>query len=169
MDKMDKLHSIGSYKKHLMTRVEYDEFMRGISADKCTFCEWQKYQVVLKEFDYWVWIANLAPYWKFHTMIISKRHFEKYSDMSFMEAGELVKVIDYGEKKMLDAKLVRDDGTLIEKVVYFWRYRFNRFDAISGTIRPSHFHLHLCGDKDHLWDSTLDTGANKWDYSILEG
>lgn len=153
--------------KKLLTRTEYDSFMKALPENKCTFCEWEKYQVILKEFENWVWIANLSPYWKFHTMIVSKRHFEKYSDMTFKEAGELVKVIDYGEKKILDAKLVRDDGTLIEKVVYFWRYRFNRFDPISGTIRPSHFHLHLCADKDHLWDGVLDQNATEWDYKVL--
>lgn len=153
--------------KHLMTRPEYDEFMKTLSADKCTFCEWEKYQVILKEFENWVWIANLAPYWKYHTMIMPKRHFEKYSDMTFLEAGELVKVIDYGEKRILDAKFERDDGSLVEKVVYFWRYRFNRFDSISGTVRPSHFHLHLCADKDHRWDSTLDDNAIDWDIERL--
>jgi diadenosine tetraphosphate (Ap4A) HIT family hydrolase len=153
----------------LLSRPEYDKFMQDLPDGKCTFCEWETYQIVLKEFDQWLWIANIAPYWKYHTMIMPKRHFEKYSDMTFMEAGELVKVIDYGEKKILDAKLLRDDGSLIEKVVYFWRHRFNRYDPISGTIRPSHFHLHLSPDKDRLWDSILDQSANSWDVNILKG
>lgn len=154
--------------KKLLTRPEYDQFMREIPENKCTFCEWAKYQVVLKEFEHWVWICNIAPYWKYHTMIIPKRHFEKYSDMTPAEAGELVKVLDYGEKKIIDSNLLRSDGTLIEKVVYFWRFRFNRFDPISGTVRPAHFHIHLCGDKDHLWDRVLDSDATEWDFNCLK-
>lgn len=144
-----------------MDRKTYDSWFKEIPKDVCTFCQWEKYQVVLKEFEHWVWIANIAPYWKWHTMIISKRHFEKYSDMTFLEAGELTTVIDYGEKKIIDNKLTREDGSLIEKVVYFWRYRFNKFDRVSGTIRPDHFHVHLCCDRDHLWDPIVDENACK--------
>jgi len=152
----------------LLSRLEYDRWYKKLPANVCTFCNLDKYQLILKEFEHWVWIANLAPYWKYHTMIVSKRHFEKYSDMTFVEAGELVSVIDYGEKKMLEAKLTRDDGGLIEKVVYFWRFRLNRFDRISGTVRPAHFHLHLTPDKDHLWDKVIDKDAHKWDINILK-
>ena len=147
--------------KKLLTRKQYDNWFKEIPENVCTFCDWEKYQIVLKEFEHWVWIANIAPYWKWHTMIISKRHFERYADMTFLEAAELTEVIGYGEKKMLDAKLVRNDGSLVEKIVYFWRYRFNRFDPISGTIRPAHFHIHLTPDKDHLWDPIIDKDAYK--------
>jgi diadenosine tetraphosphate (Ap4A) HIT family hydrolase len=152
----------------LMTRKEYDTWYKTIPENACTFCDWQKYQIVLKEFEHWVWIANIAPYWKWHTMIIPKRHFEKYSDMTFMEAGELVSVIDYGEKKLLSSNLLRSDGSKVEKVVYFWRFRFNRFDEKSGTIRPAHFHIHLCPDKDHLWDPIIDEDAHLIDLEKLK-
>ena len=101
-------------------------------------------------------------------MILSKRHFEKFSDMTFKEAGELPSVIDYGEKKILESKLKRADGTLVEKVVYFWRYRFNRFDQISGTVRPAHFHVHLCPDKEHLWDPILELDAYRTSLEVLK-
>lgn len=152
----------------LMTRKDYDKWVASVPLKVCTFCEWKKYQVVLKEFENWVWIANIAPYWRYHTMILSKRHFLRFSDMSFKEAGELTQVIDYGEKKILDAKLKRKDGTLIEKVVYFWRFRLNAYDPISGTTRNGHFHLHLAPDKDHLWDPIVDPTACKIDMSILK-
>lgn len=152
---------------NLMSREQYDVWMKALVPNECTFCDITK-QIVLKEFNYWYWIANIAPYWKYHTMIIPKRHFEKYSDMTMQEAGELVTVIDYGEKKIIDAHLTRDDGSLIEKVVYFWRYRMNRFDKVSGTVRPSHFHIHLCPDKDHLWDPIIADNAHEWDVEVLK-
>lgn len=151
----------------LMSRPDYDKWVKTLSDSHCTFCDWKNYQVVLKEFEHWVWIYNLAPYWYWHTMIISKRHFSRFSDMTFKEVGELPSVIDYGEKKMLESKLKRPDGSLIEKVVYFWRFRFNRFDPISGTVRPDHFHIHLTGDKDRLWDPVVDPNAYKCDYKVL--
>ena len=150
----------------MMNRKDYDLWLRELHPHVCTFCDPTK-QIVIKEFDYWIWIANIAPYWKYHTMIVPKRHFEKFSDMTFLEAGELIKVIDYGEKKMIDAKLKRDDGTLIEKVVYFWRFRLDRFDPLSGTVRPSHFHCHLCFDKDRLWDPIIDENAKDWDPDVF--
>jgi len=152
----------------LLTREEYDIWFKDIPENACTFCDWKKYQIVLKEFEHWIWIANIAPYWKWHTMIIPKRHFEKYADMTFMEAGELVSVIDYGEKKLLESNLKRSDGSKVEKVVYFWRFRFNRFDPVSGTVRPAHFHMHLTPDKDHLWDKILDKDAHTVNFNILK-
>lgn len=147
--------------KHLMNREEYDKWFEKLPKDICTFCQWEKYQIILREFDRWVWIANIAPYWRWHTMIISKRHFVRYSDMTFKEAGELPFVFDYAEKKILDSELKRKDGSLIEKVVYFWRFRANRFDPVSGTVRPDHFHIHLSPDKDHLWDPIVEKSANE--------
>jgi diadenosine tetraphosphate (Ap4A) HIT family hydrolase len=141
----------------LLTREEYDKgFIPNIPPNVCTFCDWQKYQIVLKEFHYWVWIANLSPYWSWHTMIVPKRHFVEFHEMTFREAGEMVEVVSYATKKMLDAELKREDGSGVKKIVYFWRFRADRFDPISGTVRPDHFHLHIVPDKDHLWDPILD-------------
>jgi len=159
---------VANKKIKLLSRPDYEKWLKKLQPNECTFCKWKEYQIVLKEFEHWVWIANIAPYWNWHTMILSKRHFEKYGDMTFKEAGELTSVIDYGEKKILESKLKREDGTLIEKVVYFWRYRFNRFDPISGTVRMAHFHLHLCGDRDHLWDRVVNPEAHKCDISKLK-
>lgn len=147
----------------LMSRPEYDKWMAKLPAGTCTFCNWKEYQIILKEFENWVWIANLAPYWYWHTMIMSKRHFVKFTDMSMRENAELPTILDYIEKKFVDAKLVRSDGVDVEKFVFFWRFRLNRFDPISKTVRPDHFHLHIAPDKDHLWDSTLDLKAHTCD------
>lgn len=155
--------------KKLLTRAQYDKWMAKLPKNMCTFCEWKEHQMVLKEFEHWVWIANLAPYWYWHTMIMSKRHFVEFDEMSFKEAGELPEVLAYTKKKFIDAKLKRSDGKKVEKFVYFWRLRLNRYDPISKTIRPDHFHVHLAPDKDHLWDSTLDKDAYKVDMNKLKG
>lgn len=149
--------------KKLLTRKQYDKYFKKIPDNVCTFCQWEKHQIILKEFEHWLWIANLAPYWRWHTMLIPKRHFVEYHEMTFLEAGELTTAILYANKRMLDAKLEREDGTLVEKIVHFWRYRANRFDPQSGTVRPNHFHLHITPDKDHLWDPILDESPTEVD------
>lgn len=150
-----------------MTRKQYDKWLSKIPQGTCTFCTWEENQIILKEFENWVWIACIAPYWRWHTMIISKRHFVEFHEMTFREAGELVEAISYATKTMLDAKLTREDGVEIKKVVYFWRFRADRFDPISKTVRPDHFHLHLTPDKDHLWDPILDKHPEKVDVKKL--
>lgn len=143
----------------LLSRKQYDKWLRKLPEGICTFCDFKKYQIILKEFDYWVWIANLAPYWYWHTMIVPKRHFVEFDEMTFRESGELPEVLAHTKAKFLQSKVTRNDGVRVEKFVYFWRLRINRFDPISGTTRPNHFHLHLAPDKDHLWDEILDNDA----------
>jgi len=148
----------------LLSREEYDKkFIPNIPKDVCTFCEWDKYQLVLKEFDHWVWIANIAPYWRWHTMVIPKRHFVEFDEQSYKENGELLDVLAHVKRKMIDAKLQRSDGSEVKKIVHFWRFRADRYDPISGTVRPDHFHLHITPDKDHLWDPILDADAHTCD------
>ena len=77
----------------MLSREEYEKWYKKIPANECTFCNWQKYQIVLKEFDNWIWIACNAPYWRYHTMILPKRHFVKYSDMSFSVSRNLTEGI----------------------------------------------------------------------------
>lgn len=153
---------------HLLTRKQYDEqFVPSIPKGVCTFCKWKEYQKVIKEFEQWIWISNLAPYWRWHTMIFPKRHFEEFDEQTYKENAELLDVLSHVKRRMLDANLERGDGTKVKKIVHFWRYRADRFDPISGTIRPSHFHMHITPDKDHLWDAVLDKDAYKFDFAEL--
>ena len=109
----------------LLSRKEYDEWIKSIPRDACTFCKYGEYQMILHEFDHWIWVANIAPYWYWHTMIVPKRHFVEFDEMTFKESSELPTVLAYTKKKFIDAKLNRKDGDLVEKFVYFWRFRIN--------------------------------------------
>jgi diadenosine tetraphosphate (Ap4A) HIT family hydrolase len=163
-DNPKKLEKIQTPPTRLLTREEYDKiFIPSIPKNVCTFCHWEKYQIILKEFQHWVWIANLAPYWWWHTMVISKRHFVEFDEQTYKENAELLDVLSHVKRKMLDAKLKRADGSDVKKIIHFWRFRANRFDPISGTVRPDHFHIHIVPDKDHLWDPILDEDAHKCD------
>lgn len=149
-----------------MSRAEYDLWTKNIPKEKCMFCD-QNEQFILKEGYEWLWVANIAPYWYYHTMLIPKRHFVEYWDMTNDEAIELKQLSKYVINRYRQAKLLRSDNTEIKKYVFFWRLRDDRFDPISGNIRPDHFHLHIAPDKDHLWDPTLDENAYKVDIRKL--
>ena len=152
----------------LFTRHEYDtEFLPSIPKGTCSFCEWWRYQSVIKEFKHWLWIQNRAPYWYFHTMFIPKRHFVQESEMTLHEMADLVQAKDYAFEQVskLTFPAGKNKGKLVEKFVYFHRYRVNSFDAVSGTTRPDHFHDHFTPDIDHRWDTTLDDDA--YQYPII--
>lgn len=148
-------------KHKLLSREEYDIWLRDIHD--CPFCAWQENQIVLKEFEHWVWIASRAPVWNWHTMIIPKRHFVEFTDQTFKEAAEMIPVISYAQKKMLEAKLIRPDGSLVEMLSFQWRFRANSFDPVAKVVKPNHFHLNIAPDKDHLYDPIRDKEAYQKD------
>jgi diadenosine tetraphosphate (Ap4A) HIT family hydrolase len=151
-------------KNALLTRSEYEGWLEWLKENSIDpFKDWRNHQAILKEGQYWLWVANKAPYWRFHTLFVPKRYFKEWGDMTVQEMAELMLMLKNAINKMRTAKLERADGTLIEKYVFFWRLRDNTFDPISGNDRPTHFHLHLAPDRDHLWDSTLEEDAHKVD------
>lgn len=154
---------VATLKTRLLSRIEYDEWLKILPKNTCTFCEYKKYQIILDEDDNWVWIANIAPYWRWHTMFVPKRHFVEFSEMTPEELGDLMKIYKRAIAKFRFKHLKRKDGSPIKKYVLFWRMRDDLLDKISGNIRPNHFHLHFTPDKDHLWDPTLDGDAHLFD------
>lgn len=154
-------------KPKLLTRAEYELFLQSIPENVCTFCEWKTYQIVLKEGYKWVWIANLSPYWNWHTMLIPKRHFTEFTEMTEFELSEMGEMLKLAMVKYRGAGLKRADGSEVKKYVYFFRKRDDRFDPISGNIRPDHFHIHIAPDKDHLWDTCLDKEPYNCDINKL--
>ncbi len=152
----------------LLSRPQYDKWLKKLPKDYCTFCHYDEFQIILHEGYEWVWIANIAPYWYYHTMLIPKRHFTEFGDMTNSEAIEFKQILSLAMKRYRSQKLYRPDKTLIEKYVYFWRKRDNLVDKISGTTRPDHFHIHISPDQDHLWDRVVDKDACKVNIDTLK-
>lgn len=147
--------------KKLMNRNNYDKWVETLPKDICTFCEWREYQIPLKEFDDWVWIANISPYWHWHTMLFPKRHFVKLEEMNVEEMGEMLRALKYAENKYKNAKLRLSNGDMIRSFVYFWRFR--NADTVDGETKLEHFHLHFAPQIEHSWDPTLEKDAYKCD------
>lgn len=86
--------------------------------------------------------------------------------MTIQEMAELVQIKEFAFDTMMNQKLFfpngKQKGRPVEKFVFFHRFRVNKFDAVSGTMRPSHYHDHFSPDIDHRWDSTLDKDAFKY-------
>lgn len=148
-------------KKLLSRGREYNTWKSKLPKGVCTFCEWRKYQIPLKEFDNWVWVANIAPYWHWHTMLVSKRHLVEFGEINIEEMGELVKALKYVQNKYNKAHLKDKNGKSIENFVYFWRFRKQL--VIDGEIKCLHFHLHFAPQIEHSWDPTLEKDAHLCD------
>jgi diadenosine tetraphosphate (Ap4A) HIT family hydrolase len=146
--------------KKLMSRKDYDRWIKTLPKDVCPFCQWQEYQIVLFEGYEWIWIANIAPYWKNHTLLVPKRHFTEYEEMTNSEAIEF--------KQLMDRAVKKYKSLGFKRFVHFWRKRLDNIDPKTGKLKVSHFHVHLCNDFDGLWDPILDTEARKWDIDMLK-
>lgn len=152
----------------LLSREEYETWLKSMPKDYCAFCDWPKNQIVLREGRNWVWIANIAPYWRYHTMLITKRHIKEMTEMSLSEMGELAEMYNHIINKFRKCQLKRTDGSEVKKYVFFWRLRDDLYDPVSGNLRPDHFHIHLAPDKDHLWDPVIEKDAHQIDIELLK-
>lgn len=77
-----------------MPRGEYAEWVRFIPAGTCLFCE-QKYQRVIRPFEYWYWTESIAPYAAFQTLLVTKRHILLAEEMTDEEWHELRECVQY--------------------------------------------------------------------------
>jgi diadenosine tetraphosphate (Ap4A) HIT family hydrolase len=153
-----KIREVAPVRK-LFSRREYNDWLRTLPKEYCAFCDWKSHQILLHEGRYWLWIMNLAPYWRYHTLLIPKRHVREFSELDVPEVGELVEVYSHAVSRFRRARLSRSDDSIVEKFVFFWRLRDNPMDFASGNQRPDHFHIHFVPDRDQLFDPVLDDDA----------
>ncbi len=74
--------------KKLISRTEYIDFIKTNTNSTCQFCD-IKYQILLKEYKAFYWLVSISPYFKYHTILVPKRHFENYGEMNEIEMNEL--------------------------------------------------------------------------------
>lgn len=158
--------SINKYKNRLLTRKEYYQCLKDIEslpAEYCTFCEDQK-SLTIKEFQYWNLLFCKAPYWKYHLLLVPKRHFKEFSDMNNHEQDEFNKVLRYTLTSLQSANLRYNDGQPVEMFLFFWRIRDRNYDPVGKVRKTDHFHLHIVPEKEHMWEPILDKEA--WDIDM---
>jgi diadenosine tetraphosphate (Ap4A) HIT family hydrolase len=156
-----------NYGLELLSREDYEKWIADMPPATCPFCKWKKYQYVLYEGKHWIWIACRAPYWKYHTMFVPKRHFEEMNELTVVEMGELMDIYSIAVEKFRTLKLDLVHRE-ISKFMFFWRLRDDPFEARNKSIRMVHFHMHLTPDREGLLDPILQKEACDWDPAKLE-
>lgn len=150
----------------LMSRDEYDKWLSGLPGNTCTFCEWSKYQIVLKTTSHWTWILNRAPYWPYHTMLVPKRHVVQIHELSVVETGELFSIYSQAVSVLKKHEAMIPEKLRTGKYLFFWRYRDTQRE-VSDQRKVDHFHLHVAPDRERLFDPLLDEDAHHVNYIKL--
>jgi galactose-1-phosphate uridylyltransferase len=145
-------------KEKLLTRDEYFSWLKKFPPQYCPFCV-QQNNIVIKEGLLWDIVLNKSPYWRYHFLVIPRRHFIDFSDMSPEEFDEFQEMYKYTLKTLKKAKLTHLDGSPINKFLFFWRLRQDVFDPLMNVDKPDHFHFHIVPEVEHLWDPILDNQA----------
>lgn len=150
-----------------MSRNDYYSWLKDKPDNVCPFCEYEKYQLILSEGIYWVWIACKSPYWGYHSMLIPKRHVNAIDELKTKEREELFTLQGKILRIYLSAELFWPDGTAINNYMAFWRQRKANFDPLIGADKLSHFHLHFVPEKEHSWDDIMNPDAHLIDLEPL--
>jgi diadenosine tetraphosphate (Ap4A) HIT family hydrolase len=152
----------------LLTRDEYYKLLRGTPPNVCLFCRWHDKQIVLAESKYWVWMANLAPYWKFHTMFIPKRHIEDIDLVNEEEFIDLKGIKSIAVEQYKKAKIISPSNTEADLFLYFWKVRNDGFDSANKVTKSTHLHIHMVPDNDNSWIPILDPSAIEYEIELLK-
>jgi diadenosine tetraphosphate (Ap4A) HIT family hydrolase len=141
----------------LLTRDEYYNWLLTIPSKTCAFCKMENH-IYIKRPKYWSLIFNIAPYWKYHLLLIPKRHVVSLSDLSSAEIKDMVRFQEIVQNNLLQLKSL-DNRKPTTRVLFFWRYREDRLDPIYGVVKPDHLHLHAVPEQEHMWDDIVDQDA----------
>jgi diadenosine tetraphosphate (Ap4A) HIT family hydrolase len=152
--------------KRLLSRQEYEKHVQGLPKGVCPLCD-IKSQISLGESSHWYWIANMSPYWKWHTMLIPKRHEQ---DMDNLTKEELEDYFIFHKKiitHLHDLGLIHDDGKKIDQFITMTRTRFPEVLNGSTYYKPDHLHVHVVPDREGVSRFVLDDSAPKVDIVTL--
>lgn len=135
----------------LLDRKTYLAQQAKDKSGKCSFCNLKK-QIVIKDFGNWVWVMNIAPYQKFHTLLIPKEHREKFWDLNRDEYHDLSWVYNIVIKQYI--KALPDQKRSIFLLRDFWQL---------DSRHPEHLHIHIMPDHQNMLDGIQDPEASKID------
>ena len=151
----------------LLTRKQYYEYIRNLKVNECLFCNYKKYQIVIAESEYWVWIFSRSPYWKWHTMFIPKRHLFSIDKITQKEFLDLAVLKKNAEKRYRKVVKEWEDGEPLSMFFYFWREREGGYDTTHKVQKQEHLHLHMAPERDGTMEKIVDPNATSFDYKKL--
>jgi diadenosine tetraphosphate (Ap4A) HIT family hydrolase len=120
--------------------VLYREYLKTVN--KCPFCEHIK-QVILLENENAILTYAIAPYHKYHLLVIPKRHVEHIKDLEWHELISITALLSSGIKAL--DRFGHDDCSIVVKDKY-------------KTVPHLHYHIVPGGD---ITDISLDTEVRK--------
>ncbi|MFA6407793.1 MAG: HIT domain-containing protein [Candidatus Paceibacterota bacterium] len=120
-----------------LPRNKYKTHLKDLNGG-CAFCK-KPSDLVIKEYKNWVWVFSAFPYKKYHTLLFSKRHIIKFSELDVKELGELKKILGEIEYYYREKKIICKNSKFGDQIFFSWRSRYN--DKIKKSV--SHFHLHI--------------------------
>ncbi len=128
----------------LISRDDYEQWTKGIPDGHCPICH-VKEQILLGESKYFVWIANISPYWKYHTMIVPKRHIDYFSKLTRLELIDFQSFLKRITKHLLSIGLAYDDGSPLTQFLTMFRESADK--SKTGYYKMDHLHVHLVPEK----------------------
>lgn len=146
-----------------MPRNDYDKFVKTIPAGVCLFCEYKKYQILIREWKHWSLIQPISPYFKYHVMLCTKRHLKYLSQLNKKEQEEFWKA----DKAVCSA--YKKIG--IKNLRMQLHARFARKAVAKKSALPldhnEHLHIHYYKFKDGDFKILVSKTAYKQDMRSL--
>ena len=142
----------------LLSRTEYEEMVKKIPNGDCRLCN-LKDQIMLGNSKYWFWIACLSPYWKYHTMLISKKHIEDIAELTAEEFTDLQNFYQKIKNHLLSLKIKHSDDKPIDQFMLMVRLREENIPGGSVYPKPKHLHIHFIPDREGAERFNLDSTA----------
>jgi len=146
--------------KRLLTRAEYESLIKSVPKDVCLLCDASQ-QVILGESPLWYWTANIAPYWKYHTMFIPKQHKEDMDELTTEEFDDFRELYRVVKNHLRGLRLSHEDGRPVDQFVLMARIREEGVSDGSTYPKPKHLHLHYSPDREGSERIVLDARAHE--------
>lgn len=142
----------------------HDEYVKRLEEleGKCAFCSPQE-GLVIREYIYWTWEYCKYPYWKYHTLLMPKRHMTGLSELTKSELVELQTVIGKVEMAFIRSGIVSENSTFGTQLLMFWRKRFDE----SYKKPVAHLHLHVAPERKGHMDLMFSKDATDIDMDLL--
>lgn len=147
----------------IRSRATYKEEMDQLNKkdDACVFCV-SNPELQISEYTYWTWAFADLPYWKYHTLLIPKRHILRFHELSAEESLELGTITQEIEQKYRDTKILGEQSRFGVQLLSFWRSRY-----WTSKKNTQHLHLHFTPEFEGAWNSILDPEAHTIDPNVF--
>ena len=150
---------------NLLSRSEYYADRKNLDPAVCVLCNSE--QIVLASGKHWDWVAAKAPYWKYHTMLVPKRHITMIGEINPEEWEEFIDLHNKITYIYDNSSLTMENGEPLQNVLIFWRKRHILFNKTLQANNVDHLHIHFACDREHFLDPISDEHAALWDVNIF--